>query len=94
MHKTDLLVVVRYPEADMAELERHYTLHVLSDATDRAALLANVGPRIRAVATNGEAGVVTARPVHRPIARRTAGHHEQSQSQSMSSAGGLCAQSV
>ncbi|MFK4448795.1 lactate dehydrogenase-like 2-hydroxyacid dehydrogenase [Caballeronia udeis] len=56
MHKTDLLVVVRYPEADMAELERHYTLHVLSDTTDHAALLANVEPLIRAVATNGEAG--------------------------------------
>src|SRR5471032_2630040 len=56
MHKADLLVVVRYPEADMAELERHYTLHVLSDTIDGAALLAEVGPRIRAVATNGEAG--------------------------------------
>jgi lactate dehydrogenase-like 2-hydroxyacid dehydrogenase len=56
VHKTDLLVVVRYPEADMAELERHYTLHVLSDTTDHAALLANVEPLIRAVATNGEAG--------------------------------------
>ena len=56
MHKTDLLVVVRYPEADMAELERHYTLHVLSDSADPVALLADVGKRIRAVATNGEAG--------------------------------------
>jgi lactate dehydrogenase-like 2-hydroxyacid dehydrogenase len=56
VHKTDLLVVVRYPEADMAELERHFTLHVLSDAANPAALLADVGPRIRAVATNGEAG--------------------------------------
>lgn len=56
MHKTDLLVVVRYPEADMAELERHYTLHVLSDSANPAALLADVGPRIRALATNGEAG--------------------------------------
>ena len=56
MHKADLLVVVRYPEADMAELERHYTLHVLSDSANPAALLADVGPRIRAVATNGEAG--------------------------------------
>jgi len=56
MHKTDLLVVVRYPERDMAELERHYTLHVLSDCTNRGALLAEVGSRIRALATNGEAG--------------------------------------
>ncbi len=56
MHKADLLVVVRYPERDMVELERHYTLHVLSDSPDRDALLAEVGPRIRALATNGEAG--------------------------------------
>jgi lactate dehydrogenase-like 2-hydroxyacid dehydrogenase len=56
VHKTDLLVVVRYPEADMAELARHYTLHVLSDSANPVALLADVGPRIRAVATNGEAG--------------------------------------
>jgi D-3-phosphoglycerate dehydrogenase len=56
VHKTDLLVVVRYPEADMAELARHYTLHVLSDSANPGALLADVGPRIRAVATNGEAG--------------------------------------
>jgi D-3-phosphoglycerate dehydrogenase len=40
----------------MAELERHYTLHVLSDCTNRGALLAEVGSRIRALATNGEAG--------------------------------------
>ncbi|KQR87125.1 hydroxyacid dehydrogenase [Burkholderia sp. Leaf177] len=56
MHKTDLLVVVRYPERDMTELERHYTLHVLSDCANRGALLAEVGPKIRALATNGEAG--------------------------------------
>ncbi|OTP66871.1 2-hydroxyacid dehydrogenase [Caballeronia sordidicola] len=56
MHKTDLLVVVRYPERDMAELERHFTLHVLSDCANRGALLAEVGSRIRALATNGEAG--------------------------------------
>ncbi|WP_133648710.1 2-hydroxyacid dehydrogenase [Paraburkholderia flava] len=56
MHKADLLVVARYPDADMAELERHYTLHVLQGAANPDALLAEVGPRIRALATNGEAG--------------------------------------
>jgi lactate dehydrogenase-like 2-hydroxyacid dehydrogenase len=56
MHKTDLLVVVRYPERDMAELERQYTLHVLSDCANRGAMLAEAGSRIRALATNGEAG--------------------------------------
>lgn len=56
MHKEELLVVSRYPESDMALLERRYTLHVLADAADRAALLADVAPRIRVLATNGESG--------------------------------------
>lgn len=56
MHKPDLLVVVRYPEADMVELEQRYTLHVLSDSANPDALLADMGSRIRALATNGEAG--------------------------------------
>src|SRR5471032_3298917 len=56
MRKPELLVVTRYSDEDMLELERHYTLHVLSDASDPEAFLAQVGPGIRAVATNGESG--------------------------------------
>jgi lactate dehydrogenase-like 2-hydroxyacid dehydrogenase len=56
MHKAEVLVVTRYPDADMAALAQHYTLHVLADAEDPDALLAEIAPRIRALATNGEAG--------------------------------------
>ena len=56
MRKPDLLVVKRYSDEDMQALEADYTLHVLSDASDPDALLSEVGPRIRALATNGESG--------------------------------------
>lgn len=56
MHKTDLFIVSRYPEGDMVELAKHYTLHVLSEIEDKKALFSTVGPRIRALGTNGESG--------------------------------------
>lgn len=56
MRKPDLLVVSRYSDEDMRALEVDYALHVLSDAADPDALLREVGPRIRALATNGESG--------------------------------------
>jgi D-3-phosphoglycerate dehydrogenase len=56
MRKPDLLVVKRYSDEDMHALEAAYTLHVLSDADSPDALLGEVGPRIRALATNGESG--------------------------------------
>lgn len=56
MRKPDLLVVKRYSDEDMKALESAYTLHVLSDANDPDALLADIAPRIRALATNGESG--------------------------------------
>jgi D-3-phosphoglycerate dehydrogenase len=60
MYKADLLVVTRYPDADMAELARHFELHVLADADHPEVWLKNVAPRIRALATNGEAGASAA----------------------------------
>lgn len=54
--KEELLLVARYPKADMAALESRYVVHVLSEATDRQALLAALGPKIRALATDGESG--------------------------------------
>ena len=48
MHKAELLVVTRYPDADMAALAQHYTSQVLADAKDPDALLAQIAPRIRA----------------------------------------------
>ncbi|WP_186116365.1 2-hydroxyacid dehydrogenase [Burkholderia gladioli] len=56
MSKEELLVVTRYPEADMIVLAERYTLHVLAEAPDRAALLAELAPRVRVLATNGESG--------------------------------------
>ncbi|QTD94771.1 2-hydroxyacid dehydrogenase [Burkholderia anthina] len=60
MHKEELMVVSRYPDADMATLEAQFSLHVLADAPDRERLLAEVGPRIRALATDGESGASAA----------------------------------
>ncbi|WP_186125559.1 NAD(P)-dependent oxidoreductase [Burkholderia gladioli] len=56
MSKEALLVVTRYPEADMIVLAERYTLHVLAEAPDRAALLAELAPCVRVLATNGESG--------------------------------------
>jgi len=43
-----------------AALEAAYTVHRFWEAEDRAVLLAEVGPRIRAVATDGHAGIAPA----------------------------------
>ena len=43
-----------------AALEAAYTVHRYWEAQDRAVLLAEVGPRIRAVATDGHAGIAPA----------------------------------
>ncbi|MBI0328448.1 2-hydroxyacid dehydrogenase [Burkholderia plantarii] len=56
MSKEAILVVTRYPEADMVVLGEQYELHVLAEAPDRAALLAGLAPRVRVLATNGESG--------------------------------------
>lgn len=45
--------MMAHVEAALAEA---YTVHRLWEAEDRAALLAEIGPRVRAVATNGHAG--------------------------------------
>lgn len=52
----DVLLIGPYPAWDMAELELRYTLHKLYAAADRANTLAQVGRRIRAIATRGELG--------------------------------------
>ena len=54
--KPDVLMVGRYPEWEMPEFERDYVVHKLWMATDRADFLRGVGPRIRAIATNGVLG--------------------------------------
>jgi lactate dehydrogenase-like 2-hydroxyacid dehydrogenase len=54
--KPDVLVVWPNRPKAMAELESAYTLHHLWQAPDREALLAEVGPRVRAIVTTGERG--------------------------------------
>ena len=52
----DVLIIGPYPAWDMADLEARYTVHKLWEAGDKDRFLADVGPRIRAVATRGELG--------------------------------------
>ncbi|MGO4441076.1 2-hydroxyacid dehydrogenase [Rhizobium sp. RAF56] len=56
MPKTDILMTGAYPEWDMVDLEAKYRVHRLWEAVDRPGFLANVGGRIRAIATRGELG--------------------------------------
>ncbi len=56
MTKPDLLMVGRYPEWEMPPLERDYVVHKLWLAEDRSRFLTDVGPRVRAIATNGVLG--------------------------------------
>lgn len=66
MPKPHLLQVGPYPVWDQEPLEAAFTVHKLYQATDRAAFLAEVGPQIRAIATNGgqgaDAGLIAACP--------------------------------
>jgi lactate dehydrogenase-like 2-hydroxyacid dehydrogenase len=45
-----------YPERDIPPLEARFVLHRLFAAKDKAAFLAEVGPRVRAIATRGDLG--------------------------------------
>jgi lactate dehydrogenase-like 2-hydroxyacid dehydrogenase len=56
MTKPDVLMVGRYPEWEMPLFERDYVVHKLWLASDRARFLNEVGPLIRAIATNGVLG--------------------------------------
>jgi lactate dehydrogenase-like 2-hydroxyacid dehydrogenase len=55
--KPEILQVVPMLPTVEAAFGEAYTVHRYWDAADRAALLAEAGPRIRAVATDGHAGV-------------------------------------
>src|SRR5271157_3051295 len=56
MTKPDVLMVGPYPDWEMPPLERDYVVHKLWLAEGRAGFLSEVGPRIRAIATNGVLG--------------------------------------
>ncbi|MCZ7911444.1 2-hydroxyacid dehydrogenase [Agrobacterium leguminum] len=56
MSKPQILLVGPYPEWDMVELEAHYTVHKLYEASDRDAFVRGHAQNIRAIATRGELG--------------------------------------
>ena len=56
MAKPDVLMVSRYPDWEMAPLERDYAVHKLWLAEDRPRFLGEIGPKVRAIATNGVLG--------------------------------------
>ena len=56
MTKPHVLQVGPYPEWDQTPLDAAYTIHRWWEAADKDALLAKVGPDIRAIATRGDLG--------------------------------------
>lgn len=56
MSKPEVLQVGPYPDWDQAPLDTAFKMHRYFEATDRDALLAEVGPHVRAIATRGELG--------------------------------------
>ena len=56
MSKPEILLIGPYPAWDMEPLEHDYAVHRLWEARDRDALITEVAPRIRGVATRGELG--------------------------------------
>lgn len=56
MSKPEILQMGPYPEWDQTPLDAAFTMHRYFEASDKAAFLADVGPRVRAIATRGEIG--------------------------------------
>ncbi|SFH68826.1 2-hydroxyacid dehydrogenase [Bradyrhizobium sp. Gha] len=56
MSNPEILQMGPYPEWDQIPLDAAYTVHRYFEASDRSALLAEVGSRVRAIATRGELG--------------------------------------
>ncbi|MFB2531515.1 2-hydroxyacid dehydrogenase [Paracoccus sp. p3-h83] len=56
MTKPHILQVGPYPEWDQGPLDQAFYCHKLFQATDRAAFLAEHGPKVRGIATRGELG--------------------------------------
>lgn len=59
MTKPHILQVGSYPEWDQMPLEAAYNVHRYFEAADPAALLAQVGPGVQAIATRGDLGAPT-----------------------------------
>lgn len=56
MTKPEILQVGPYPAWDQEPLDAAFTMHRYFETADKAAFLAQVGPRVRAIATRGELG--------------------------------------
>jgi lactate dehydrogenase-like 2-hydroxyacid dehydrogenase len=56
MEKPAILQVGPYPQWDQESLDAAFRVHRYFESADKAALLAEVGPTIRAIATRGELG--------------------------------------
>ncbi|MEM8790427.1 MAG: 2-hydroxyacid dehydrogenase [Pseudomonadota bacterium] len=55
--KPEIIMIGPMLRTAMDELEKAYTVHRYWEAEDKPALLSDVGPRIRAIATDGASGV-------------------------------------
>lgn len=56
MTKPDVLQIGPYPEWDQGPLDAAFHMHRYFEAADKPAFLADIGPRIRGIATRGELG--------------------------------------
>ncbi|MDE3240557.1 MAG: 2-hydroxyacid dehydrogenase [Paracoccaceae bacterium] len=56
MGKVELLQMGPYPDWDQNPLDEAFVMHRYFEAADKAAFLAEVGPRVRGIATRGELG--------------------------------------
>lgn len=56
MVKPHILQIGSYPEWDQAPLDTAYTAHRYFEAEDKLAMLREIGPEIRAIATRGDLG--------------------------------------
>ncbi|MBX9468821.1 MAG: 2-hydroxyacid dehydrogenase [Rhizobium sp.] len=56
MSKPDILQMGPYPDWDQIPLEQNFHMHRYFEAADKAGFLAEVGPKIRGIATRGELG--------------------------------------
>ena len=60
MDKPHVLQMGEYEAWDIPPLEERFVMHRLYEAADRAAFLAQVGPKVRAIATRGDMGASAA----------------------------------
>ena len=56
MTKPQILQVGAYPDRDQGPLDQAFDMHRYFEAADKAAFLAEVGPKVQAIATKGELG--------------------------------------